>query len=338
MARLHPLLLLLLPLLCTCDGAQTGVAELVEERHELSGEAMGTYYRVTYLGDSIRGLQHSVDSLLDAYNLELSAWVPDSKLSEFNRSAEGVDLDRTRHFIPNLELAKRISKETGGAYDPTIAPLVKYWGFGTGKRRETAEYDPEEVAQLKALIGLEYIAVENGRLIKLKPGVQLDMNASAKGYGVDLLSQLLQDRGRPNHLIDIGGEMRGGGSKNGLPWNVAIRLPDEDATKITSAGTVPLRDGRALASSGNYLSYYKVDGETFSHTINPVTGLVERNRLLGASVLAPDCATADAYATACMVLGPEKALALIESRPELEGYFLIRGEAGDLITRKTSGL
>ena len=340
--RTATLLSLLLPLLlCTCDRAENATGTTPEtdaQRHELSGQAMGSYYRVTYLGDSLPGLASSIDSLLDVYNMELSAWVPASKLSQFNASNTGVDLRGTQHFLPNLELARSITEKTDGAYDPTVAPLVNYWGFGTGKPRATGNYDAAEVARLRSLVGLENIELRGHRLTKKKAGVQLDLNASAKGYGVDLIAELLTGRGRPNHLIDIGGEMRGGGSKQGQPWRVAIRLPDEDRTKVARAGTLPLANGRALATSGNYLNYYKVDGQTFSHTINPKTGLVERNRLLSASVLAPDCATADAYATACMVLGPEAALALVERTPELEAYFLARGKDGELETLRSAGL
>jgi thiamine biosynthesis lipoprotein len=299
---------------------------------------MGSYFRVTYIGDSIPGLNLRIDSLLEAYNLELSAWVPTSKLTMFNESREGIDLAQTVHFIPNLELAKRISEETGGAYDPTIAPLVNYWGFGTGTPRETSEVILDEVKALLPLVGLGNISLDGTILRKSTPGVMLDLNASAKGYGVDLISHLLTAASRPDHLVDVGGEMRAGGTKYGRSWNVAIRLPDEDKAKVAQAGTLPLSNGRAIATSGNYLNYYEVDGEIFSHTINPKTGLVERNRLLSASVLAPDCATADAYATACMVVGPAQALELINARPDLEGYFLVAGEDGGLETMKSAGL
>lgn len=336
-------LLLLLPFfLCTCDRAQKADKNEASASpppiQRLSGEAMGSYYRVTYIGDSLPRLQVAIDSLLDAYNLELSTWVPASRINAFNESETGIDLAGTDHFIPNLELAQRISVATNGAYDPTIAPLSKFWGFNTGKQRTSATVDPAEVERLLPLVGIKNIRLKNGQLTKRQPGVQLDLNASAKGYGVDLISDLLNARARPDHLIDIGGEMRGGGSKYGKAWNVAIRLPDEDKSKISRAGTLPLRDGRAIATSGNYLAYYKVDGETFSHTINPKTGYPERNRLLSASVLAPDCATADAYATACMVLGPEGALALIEADSTLSGYFLVRAEDGGLKTVKSSRL
>jgi thiamine biosynthesis lipoprotein len=334
--------LLLLPFFCTCDRAPENAAETTIQApppiHRLQGEAMGSYFRVTYVGDSIPGLAERMDSLLEAYNLELSAWVPTSKLTAFNESQEGIDLAQTLHFVPNLELAKRVSRETDGTYDPTIAPLVNYWGFGTGTPRESSEVIMDEVKALLPLVGLGNISMDGTMLRKSKPGVMLDLNASAKGYGVDLISQLLAAAGRPDHLVDIGGEMRAGGNKYGRPWNVAIRLPDEDKAKIAQAGTLPLSNGRAIATSGNYLNYYKVGGEVFSHTINPKTGLVERNRLLSASVLAPDCATADAYATACMVMGPEKALELINARPELEGYFLVAGENGEMETVKSSGL
>jgi thiamine biosynthesis lipoprotein len=333
--------LLLLPLLSTCDRAPEKTAELLggkRQKVELKGEAMGSYYLITYLGDPIPDLQARVDSLLDAYNLELSAWVPASKLNAFNESELGVDISGTEHFIPNLEIAQRVSRATKGAYDPTVAPLVKYWGFGTGAKRESAKINTTEVTELLTLVGMDNIFLEGTMLRKRLPAVQLDLNASAKGYGVDLISELLNAVGRPDHLIDIGGEMRGGGTKEGQAWNIAIRLPDEDKSKIARAGVLPLSNGRAIATSGNYLSYYKVDGETFSHTINPKTGLVERNRLLSASVLAPDCATADAYATACLASGPERALELVEANPDLEGYFLVRGEDGALETVKSSGL
>lgn len=325
--------------LCTCDRAQKVEVEAlpVAPIHRLEGEAMGSYYRVTYIGDSIPRLKEQIDSLLEAYNLELSAWVPASKLNAFNASDVGISVAETDHFIANFKLAKKVSAETEGAYDPTVAPLVKFWGFGTGEKRATADFDRREVDRLRQLVGLDRIRLE-GDFLHKEPGMELDLNASAKGYGVDLISELLSSAGRPDHLIDIGGEMRGAGRKYGYAWNIAIRLPDEDKSKIARAGTLPLANGRSIATSGNYLNYYKVDGATFSHTINPKTGLVERNRLLSASVLAPDCATADAYATACMVLGPEAALELVNSQPDLEGYFLVRGEDGKLETLKSKGL
>lgn len=306
--------------------------------NRLSGEAMGSYYRITYLGDRLPALQDSVDSLLEAYNLELSPWVDASVISSFNRSDTGVSLAGTQHFLPNLQLAERVVAGTGRAFDPTVAPLVKFWGFGTGKRRETSRVDTVALNALRENVGFDLLTYGADSLRKVRPGVQLDLNASAKGYGVDLISRLLEERGRPNHLVDIGGEMRGGGTKNGKPWRVAIRLPEEDTEKISAAGTLPLEKGRAIATSGNYLNFYEVDGETYSHTIDPRSGYVERNRLLSASILADDCATADAYSTACMVLGPERAMELIGGDPALEGYFLVRGADGQLEVVVTEGL
>lgn len=305
--------------------------------HRFQGQAMGTYYKITYIGAEVPGLQSQIDSVFEAYNLELSAWEPKSKLNAFNTSEEGIDVGETQHWLPNLAIARKINEETEGAYDPTVAPLMRFWGFGTAEERTSADYDPAEVAALLERVGMDRISLE-GTFLRKAPGTELDLNASAKGYGVDLVSALLTRYGRPDHLIDIGGEFRAGGTKYGRDWRVAIRLPDEDRDKVASAGTLPLSNGRAIATSGNYLDYYKVDGKTFSHTVNPKTGLTERNRLLSASVLAPDCATADAYATACMVVGPEKALDLIEGKPELEGYFLVRGENSGLEVMKTSGL
>ena len=330
-----PALLILLVLLLGCNGRKE---DSYLPAHRLSGEAMGSYYRITYLGEVLPGLEQSVDSLLDAYNLELSPWVEESTISRFNRSDTGVTLAGTVHFVPNLELAERVVRATQGAYDPTVAPLVKFWGFGGGAHRKTAVVDSVVWDSARAQVGFDLIRFDDGFLHKAKPGVQLDLNASAKGYGVDLISELLTERGRPNHLIDIGGEMRAGGTKNGKPWTVAIRLPEENATEIAAAGTLPLEKGRAIATSGNYLNFYEVEGQKYSHTINPRTGLVERNALLSASVLAADCATADAYATACMVLGPAGALELVEGHPELEGYFLVGRASGELEVVRSGGL
>ncbi|MEM6769003.1 MAG: FAD:protein FMN transferase [Bacteroidota bacterium] len=298
---------------------------------------MGTYYKVTYIGPELPGLQDEIDSIFVAYNLELSAWEPKSKLNAFNASEEGIDLEGTKHWLPNLEIARKINQATDGAYDPTVAPLIRFWGFGTAEERETADYDLAEVEQLLHRVGMDRLSLD-GSFLRKEPGTELDLNASAKGYGVDLISDLLTAKGYPDHLIDIGGEFRAGGTKYGKEWRVAIRLPDEDRSKVASAGTLPLANGRAVATSGNYLDYYKVDGKTFSHTINPKTGLTERNRLLSASVLAQDCATADAYATACLVVGPEQALVMVEGNSELEGYFLVRAEDGGLEVVKSSGL
>ena len=323
MNRCTCVLALLLISLLSCNNTDPNDYQAA---HQLSGEAMGSYYRITYLGEHLDGLEESIDSLLEAYNLELSPWVEESTISRFNRSIHGVSLAETTHFRPNLELAGEVVERTAGAYDPTVAPLVKYWGFGTGEKRTTNEVDTLELKAIREDVGYGLVQVNNDSLLKDRRGVQLDLNASAKGYGVDLISALLVERGRPNHLVDIGGEFRAGGTKNGRPWRVAIRLPEEKLEAVASAGTLPLSDGRALATSGNYLNYYKVDGETYSHTINPLTGYVERNALLSASVLANDCARADAYATACMVLGPAGALKLIQNDPTLDGYFLVRGE------------
>ena len=329
------LLFALLLCLTACDNRDTN--EYLSA-NLLNGEAMGSYYRIVYLGAPVAGLQERVDSLLDAYNQELSPWVEESTISRFNRSDTGVSLAGTDHFVHNLELAGEVVAATDGAYDPTVAPLVKYWGFGTGEKRTSTDVDTVELNAVREAVGFDHVRVEGNFLRKDLPGTELDLNASAKGYGVDLISALLDSVGRPNHLVDVGGEMRGGGTKNGRPWRVAIRLPEENAQEIAAAGTLPLEKGRAIATSGNYLNFYEVDGEKYSHTINPRTGYVERNNLLSASVLADNCATADAYATACMVLGPEAALELIENHPELDGYFLVRGTGEDPEILMTSRL
>ena len=206
---------------CNTDRLQDEVrdepsAEMnVEPIHRFQGEAMGTYYKVTYIGAVIPELQEQIDSIFVAYNMELSAWEAGSKLNEFNASETGVDLAGTLHWLPNLEIAQRINRETGGAYDPTVAPLMRFWGFGTAEERSSADYDPAEVNVLLQRIGMDRINLE-GTFLRKEPGTELDLNASAKGYGVDLVSRLLTQVGRPDHLVDIGGEFRAGGTKNSI--------------------------------------------------------------------------------------------------------------------------
>ncbi len=311
----------------------TQAAEIVA----LQGKTMGTTYTVKIrLEDQqsaadAEALQAVFDSALVALNEEVSNWEKGSTVVRFNASENGMYVGDAPHFIANFLLAKKMAEATGGAFEPTILPLTDYWGFGAGKERIEAGVDTAEVLRRLALVDITQLEwdANNSFLKKNKPGIQLDLGGSAKGYGVDLLAQLLKDRGYQHFLIEIGGEMYASGRKGEGQWIVGINVPEEDASFRDIAKTMPLED-RAVATSGNYRNYYKLEATTFSHTLNPKTGFPERNSLLSASILAPDCATADAYATACMVLGPEGAMQLIQQRPEIEGYLLVRTPDGGM--------
>jgi thiamine biosynthesis lipoprotein len=320
--------------------------EASTQLHRVEGETMGTYYRVTYTGMERPALKASLDSLLVALNQEVSTYIPSSTISRFNYgdlpSMDQASLEAAPHFLANLLRAEEIAASTEGYFNITIMPLVNYWGFGYTSKRPISAVDSVKVDSLMTFVGLDKYRLDQTpgqlQLTKVFPGTQLDLSAIAKGYGVDLVGKYLQQLGIQNYLVDIGGEAMARGDK-GSPdqaWRMGINTPREDAALNEIEVALALRD-KAIATSGNYRNFYEVDGQKYSHTINPFTGYPERSKLLSASILANDCTTADAYATACMVMGLEKAYALVDSLPELEGYFIYSDEQGNLQTSATEG-
>lgn len=315
----------------------------------IQGETMGTYYKVSYLGEEITNLKTSVDSLLVALNLEVSTYIPEALISRFNHgdlpAIEAETLQAAPHFLANLKLSLKIAQITGGNFNPTIMPLVNYWGFGYTPKHPVTAVDSATVDSLMTFVGLDKIDYDSVihspsaiQLDKAFAGTQLDFSAIAKGYGVDLVAAYLRQRGIRNYFVDIGGEVVAAGNKGSSdqPWRVGIAVPKEDASPNDLQVAIPLVD-KAVATSGNYRNYYEVKGQKFSHTINPFTGYPERSNLLSASILADDCATADGFATACMVLGLDKAYALIEAQAGLEGYFIYSDNEGQLRSKATKG-
>jgi FAD:protein FMN transferase len=338
-------------LLVSCaseSGQQTALPYLT-----LEGQTMGTYYRVTYGDAQQRDFQGSIDSLLQAINLEVSTYIPEATISRFNQAEVSFDL-RTdprsgeagayanRHFLPNFLKAKEVYAQTEGYFDPTVMPLVNYWGFGYTPKKPVEQADSAKVQELLLLVGFGQVELlvqgEDTLLQKARPGVQLDFSAIAKGYGVDEVGRFLAAQGIENFLVDIGGEaLSRGRSPRGDAWRIGINRPQEDAAVDEIQVAVPL-DNRAIATSGNYRNFYEVDGLKYSHTINPKTGFPERNTLLSASVFAPDCMTADAFATAFMTMGLERAFALANQLPDIEAYFIYGLPDGGMATRYTPAL
>lgn len=310
---------------------------------QLEGETMGTYYRVTYADGGGRDFKSEIDELLRDLNMQVSTYIESSTISRFNRAEETFELSEAdTHFLANLAQARIIYEQTDGAFDPTVMPLVNYWGFGYTEKKKITAVDSAVVDSLMQFVGMEKVMLsrEDGRMIlrKTLPGVQLDFSALAKGYGVDVVGQLLEAKGVRHFLIDIGGELVGRGeSPRGVAWSVGINVPREEGAFSEIQQAMPL-DNEAVATSGNYRNFYEVDGVKYSHTINPKTGYPERSTLLSASVFAGDCMTADGYATACMVMGVEEAYDLAARLSELEAYFIYSDAAGLMQVRYTDGL
>lgn len=305
----------------------------VYNKINFSGMAQGTYYAVTYYDHLNRNFQPQIDSLLDAFDMSVSMWVPESVISRINRG-EKVLCDTI--FINTYNLARRVADESNGAFDYTIGPLVNAWGFGFEDRMKV---DQDMVDSLLPLVDYRQVRLEGNQIIMEKQGIKFDFNAVAQGYSVDLAGHFLASKGVSNYLVDIGGEILAVGEKPGEgPWVVGIEKPSEDEFAERKLETTVKLRNKAMATSGSYRKFYEEDGIRYSHTIDPATGYPVRHTLLSVTVIANDCATADAWATAFMVMGVEKAKEVIASHPELEAYFIFSEEDGTPGTYYTEGI
>jgi thiamine biosynthesis lipoprotein len=224
-------------------------------------------------------------------------------------------------------LAMQISKETDGAFDITVAPLVNAWGFGF---KNGIEPTSEQVDSLMQIIGYQKVSLSAGKVTKTDDRVMLDCSAIAKGYGTDVVARLLRSKGITNFMVEIGGEIvTSGVNAENQPWRVGITKPVEDPMGTTGEvqSIVKITD-KAMATSGNYRNFYYKDGKRYAHTIDPKTGYPVQHNILSATVFAKSCAVADAYATSFMVMGMEKAQQLLEQHPELMAYLIYCDEDG----------
>ncbi|MBN2173496.1 MAG: FAD:protein FMN transferase [Bacteroidales bacterium] len=299
---------------------------------KFAGETQGTYYAITYYSPDGKNYQVQIDSLLKAFDQSVSMWVPNSIISRINRDESGVEPDEI--FIHLFNRSKQVFEETGGAFDPTVGPLVNAWGFGFKDRMKVNQH---VVDSLFPLIGFQKVTIQNS-FIEKAPGVQFDFNAIAQGYSVDLIGKFLEKKGVKNYLIDIGGEVLGRGQKPGNEfWKVGIEKPSDNAGYGEGLNAIVELKDKALATSGNYRKFYEENGIRYSHTIDPKTGYPVQHTLLSVSVLAVDCTTADAFATAFMVLGIEKSKEFLQNRKDLEAYFIFHDKNGNLETYYTNG-
>ena len=286
------------------------------------GTVFGTFYSITYQCDS--DLQQSIREELDRVDRSLSPFNPKSIITAIN-SNQPTELNDMFTEVFNQAIA--ISDETDGAFDITVAPLVNAWGFGF---REGIRPTDRQVDSLRQIIGYKKVAIKNGQLQKVDPRIMLDCSAIAKGYGSDIVARLLKKRGVENYMVEIGGEVVTHGiSPKRLPWKIGVTKPTDDslATKNELQTVLNVTD-MAMATSGNYRNFYYQGGQKLAHTIDPRTGYPVQHSILSATVLTRDCATADAYATAFMVMGLDKAKAVLDRHPELMVYFIYADEKG----------
>ena len=311
---------------------------------EIIGKTMGTTYSVKYKDPQQEDYQPAIDSLLVAINDEVSTYIQTSTISKFNQSEQGISLDTTihSHFLANWKLAKSVFAASNGMFDPTIMPLVNFWGFGYEGRKKVEEVNPQTIDSLLGFVGMNRVQLMSKNdqisLIKEIPGIQLDFSACAKGYAVDQVASLLHRKGINDYLVEIGREVKAHGvNDKGKVWNIGISMPEDNAPP-NAIHSVTALENKSLATSGNYQNFYEVDGKKYAHTINPTTGYSELNQLLSASVYAKSCGLADGYATAFMVMGIEDAFQLASAIDDVEAYFIYSDQSGSYQVRYTDGL
>lgn len=301
------------------------------------GEAQGTTYSIRYINDSIV-YKAQVDSILEAFDKDLSGWRDGSlinRLNDFQRTdTVFAFVDSTKYFSVVFDVSREIWQKTNGAFDPTVFPLVELWGFG---QKTPEEVSPEQVEETLKLVSMEPANIdmiemfrdgyfyEETQIRKGQEQVKLDFNAIAQGYSIDLLGDYLQEQGVNDFMIELGGEVLCKGiNQDGRAWRLAIDKPVDLSEQRQFQALLDV-ENKAVATSGSYRKFREIDGKKYSHAIDPRTGYPVTHNLLSATVLAKTCGEADAYATAFLVMGAERAMEWIDAHPEagLEAYFIV---------------
>ncbi len=289
-----------------------------------TGLVFGTSYSLKYQCDSdlVKGIEQELKKV-------------DNSLSPFNEKSiitavnNNKDVELNDMFLSVFRKAMEVSENTGGAFDITVAPLVNAWGFGFKNGTDPGK---TQIDSLLNIVGYKKVSLEAGKVVKQDPRIMLDCSAIAKGFGTDVIANFLRSRGVKNFMVEIGGEIVTSGiNEERLPWKIGVTKPSDDplGDKGGELMTVLNVTDKAMATSGNYRNFYYKDGKKFAHTIDPKTGYPVQHSLLSATVIADDCATADAYATSFMVMGFEKARNFLEKHPELMVYFIYSDENGN---------
>ena len=305
-----------------------------DELIAIEGQTFGTIaYHIKYKDDQSRNFKPAVDSLLIQFNNALSHYQPESELSLFNR--DSVLVFQSTFFLPVLKISEEIYTLSDGSFNPAVMPLVNAWGFGPD---ESLEPDSVTIDSLLSISNFNLIEYNDHQFWKRDRRVQLDFSAIAKGYGVDLVADLLENNGISDYFVEIGGELicKGTNAKD-KPWKIGIIDPASDLLNQSFIATVDIED-RAVATSANNFNYVMIDGQKYSHTINPKTGYPTQNSILSATVFADDCMTADALATAFMAAGVEEAKRMLQQKQNIDALLIYSSPSGSVATITTDGI
>ena len=296
----------------------------IREDIKTEGFAQGTTYSIAYHDSLNRDLSSGFDSIFSDIDNSMSIYNDSSIISAINRN----DQDCVDSLLARvIAISEMIYKDTDGAFDITVGPVIRAIGFGKDK---TKGIDSAKVRSLLPLIGMNQIALDGLKLTKAKPEIQIDVNAVAQGFTVDIIAEFLESKGVKNYIVEVGGEVCANGlNSRGTPWVVGLDKPVENAMPGESIQTkIFLTNRMGLATSGNYRKFIEIDGQKYSHTINPKTGFPVLNSLLSATVIASTAAHADALATAFMVKGLEWSINYVNAHPGVDAYLVFSDNAG----------
>ena len=299
------------------------------------GSTQGTFYQIVYEIPNNENYEDKIIQLLHDFSASLSTYLPTSLISRINQNDSTAIVDDYFRTVFNKSI--EVNLASGGAFDITIAPIVNSWGFGfTGN---FPEMDMEKIDSLMQYVGMDKIRIEGNKLIKKLPGVMLDMNAIAKGYSVDVVANFLKSKGCRNFLVNIGGEIVAHGvNASGDVWRTGVERPIDGAVYGEAYQAKLHLKNRAVATSGNNRRFFVIDGVKYGHTMNTKTGYPVRQNLLSVTIVADDCMTADAWATACLASGLEKSILLLQQHPEFEALFIYSDENNNFKTHTTKGM
>ncbi|MDA9121432.1 FAD:protein FMN transferase, partial [bacterium] len=293
-------------------------------RKEATGFTQGTTYSVIYFNGG-QDLQYQIDSLLLSFDRVLSTYQESSYISKWNRNQHS-SLKQPQLFKEVLKRALNISEFSSGAFDITVSPLMKYWFENDWK---VSQMDSAKVDSLMQFVGMKSVVLDGQDYEKTNPQTQLDVNAIAQGYSVDVLARYLESLGIFNYLVEIGGEVRTNGTKaNEENWKVGIDVPKERSSENRELAMSVDLSNKALATSGNYRKFVEIDGVKYGHSLNPNTGYPATTDVLSATIIADDCMTADALATACMVMGFDDSKKLLLEQSDFEGVLIYSDSEG----------
>lgn len=303
------------------------------KRFEINGYSQGTTYKVTYYAADSIVTQNQTDSLLAAFDQSVSLYKPTSLISQFNRSAKGIRIDKP--FMVLIKKAQEINKATNGLVDITVKPLVEAWGFG--QKKVTEFPDSAQIKEILKHVGPDKIWLRGDFLYKKDPQVQIDLNGIAQGYSADLLAELLEKHSIRNYVTEIGGELRIKGRKpNGEPFKIGIEAIDDNDINPSLLLKIIAPGDRAVTTSGNYRKHLEANGKQISHIIDPKTGYPAQQDIISVTVVAKDGITADGFDNGFVTMGMRKTLAFLAKNGNLAAYIIYKkanGAIADTATR-----